>query len=73
VRALLEEFRAQPRKETLDVAKAQVEHANSGLKSAQDQLDKQLKSYKSDPKTVSTDTLEDAENAVKVAKTSITR
>lgn len=70
-RALLEELRAQPRKETLDVAKAQVEYSSAGLKSAQDQLDKQRRSYELDPKSVSRDTLDNAENSVKVAKTNL--
>ena len=70
-RALLEELRAQPRKETLEVAKAQVGYASAGLKSARDQLDKQRKSYELDPKSVSRDALDNAENAVKVAKTNL--
>lgn len=68
-RALLEELRAQPRKETLEVARAQVKYASAGLKSAQDQLDKQQKSYELDPKSVSRDALDNAVNAVNVAKT----
>ncbi|NVN93353.1 MAG: biotin/lipoyl-binding protein [Desulfuromonadales bacterium] len=67
--AVLQELRAQPRKETLAVAMAQVEYASAGLKSAQDQLDKQRKAYQLDPGSVSRDTLDNAENAVKVAKT----
>ena len=37
--ALLEELRAQPRKENLEIARAQVEYAAPNTKSAQDQLD----------------------------------
>ena len=37
----LAELRAQPRKETLDVAKAQVDAAQASLKTAQDELVKQ--------------------------------
>jgi HlyD family secretion protein len=70
-RSLLEELRAQPRKETLEVARAQVEYAGAGLKSAQDQLDKQQKSYQLDPGSVSRDALDNAVNAVKVAKTNL--
>lgn len=66
--ALLEELKAQPRKETLDVARAQVEMASASLKSAQDQLDKQQRSYALEPKSVSRDTLDNAINTVKVAK-----
>ncbi|MCL5022625.1 MAG: HlyD family secretion protein [Nitrospirae bacterium] len=69
--ALLEELRAQPRKENLEVAKAQVEFASASLKSAQDQLDKQKKSYELDPRSVSKDALDNAENAVKVAKANL--
>ncbi|MGD0586723.1 MAG: biotin/lipoyl-binding protein [Oryzomonas sp.] len=70
-RALLEELRAQPRKETLEIAKAQVDNASAGLKNAKDQLDKQRESYELDPKSVSKDVLDNAENAVKVAKTNL--
>ena len=66
--ALLEELKAQPRKENLEVAKAQVDFASASLKSAQDQLDKQRKSYELDPRSVSNDALDNAENAVRVAK-----
>jgi len=69
--ALLEELRAQPRKETLEIAKAQVESASASLKNAQDQLDKQRKSYELEPRSVSKDTLDSAENAVKVAKANL--
>ena len=65
--ALLEELKAQPRKETLEIARAQVELAGASLKSAQDQLDKQKKSYQLDPRSVSKDALDTAENMVKVA------
>ncbi len=69
--ALLEELRAQPRKENLEVAKAQVELAIASLKSSQDQLDKQRKSYELDPKSVSKDALDNATNAVKVARANL--
>ncbi len=69
--ALLEELRAQPRKENLEIAKAQVEFASASLKSSQDQMDKQRKSYELDPKSVSQNDLDNAENAVKVAKANL--
>ena len=69
--ALLEELKAQPRKENLEVAKAQVELAAANLKTAQDQRDKQRRSYELDPKSISKDTLDTAENAAKVAKASL--
>lgn len=69
--ALLEELKAQPRAENLAVAKAQVEFASASLKSAQDQLSKQSRSYELDPKSVSKDTLDNAMNAVKVARANL--
>ncbi len=69
--ALLEELRAQPRKENLDIARAQVDYASASLKSAQDQLAKQRKSYELEPKSVSSNDLDNAENAVKVAKANL--
>ncbi len=69
--ALLEELKAQPRKENLEVAKAQVESAAAVLKSSQDQLDKQRRSYELNPKSVSKEVLDNAENAVKVAKANL--
>jgi HlyD family secretion protein len=65
--ALLDELRAQPRKETLDVAHAQVEMATASLKSAQDQLEKQKRSYDIAPESVSRDAFDNARNAVRVA------
>jgi HlyD family secretion protein len=69
--ALLEELKAQPRKENLEIAKAQVELASASLKSSQDQLDKQRKSYELDPKSVSKDALDNVTNAVRVAKANL--
>ncbi len=69
--ALLEELRAQPRKENLEVAKAQVDYAGAALKTARDQLDKQRKSYELNPKSVSKNDLDNAENAVKVAQANL--
>ena len=69
--ALLEELKAQPRKESLDVARAQVTLATASLKTSQDQLDKQRRSYELDPKSISKDTLDTAENAVKVARANL--
>jgi HlyD family secretion protein len=47
---LLEELRAQPRKETLEVAMAQVDAAQASLKTAQDALIKQESAYDLKPK-----------------------
>jgi HlyD family secretion protein len=65
--ALLEELHAQPRKENLEVAHAQVEMAQATLKTAEDTLDKQQRSYKLAPESVSKDALDNAVNAQKVA------
>jgi HlyD family secretion protein len=69
--ALLEELRAQPRKENLEIAKAQAEYASASLKTAQDQFDKQKRSYELNPLSVSKDTLDNAENAFKAAKANL--
>jgi HlyD family secretion protein len=69
--AMLEELRAQPRKETFEVARAQVDMAQASLKSAQDSLDKQQHSYDIDPASVSKDALDTAINAKKVAKANL--
>jgi HlyD family secretion protein len=69
--AMLEELKAQPRKESLEVARAQMELAGANLKSAQDQLDKQRRSYELEPRSISKDTLDNAENTVKVAKANL--
>jgi len=65
--AMLDELKAQPRKENFEVAKAQVVYATAQLKNTQDQLAKQEASYRFDPKSVSQNTLDDAINAEKVA------
>jgi HlyD family secretion protein len=69
--ALLQELHAQPRKENLEVARAQVDMAQASLKMAQDALDKQQSSYKLDPESVSKDALDNAINAQKVAKANL--
>ena len=66
-RALLAELKAQPRPENLAVAKAQADAARAALKTAEDQLDKLKRSYELEPKSVSRDTMDNAENAAKVA------
>jgi len=69
--ALLEELKAQPRKETLAIAKAQVDLAQSNLKAAQDQYDKRRTSYDLNPKSISKDVLDTAENAAKQAASAL--
>ncbi len=68
---LLQELKAEPRSETLDVAKAQVAAAQASLKTAQDQMDKQQAAYQLDPKSVSKDALDSAINAAAAAKASL--
>jgi HlyD family secretion protein len=65
--SLLDELRAEPRKETLDIAAAQVEAAQAALRTTNDTLAKQKTAYEADPKSVSTDTLDSAINAARVA------
>ncbi len=69
--AVLEELRSQPRRETLEVAAAQVEAASAALKSAQDQMDKQQRSFELAPESVSRDSLDNAVNAFKVARANL--
>jgi len=68
---LLDELKAQPRKETLDVAESQVVAAQTALKTAQDQYDKQQSAYTVNPKSVSKDALDTAANAVANAKANL--
>jgi HlyD family secretion protein len=69
--ALLRELRAQPRKENLDVADAQVVGAEASLKTAQDTLQKDQAAYEIDPRSVSKDALDSALNAAAVAKANL--
>jgi HlyD family secretion protein len=68
---LLQELKAQPRKEVLDVNEGQVMAAQATLKTAQDELDKQQAAYDLNPKSVSKDALDSARNAVLTAKTNL--
>ena len=62
--SLLNELKAEPRKETLAIAEAQVEQAEANLKTARDQYGKRRASYDIDPKSISKDVLDTAEDAV---------
>ena len=62
--SLLDELKAQPRKETLEIAEAQVVAGQAALKTAQDELNKQRASYNINPKSISKDALDSAVNAV---------
>jgi HlyD family secretion protein len=70
-KALLEELKAQPRRENLDVAGAQVSSAEASLKTAQDTLQKQEEAYEIDPRSVSKDALDSALNAAAVAQANL--
>lgn len=68
---MLAELKAEPRRENLDVAAAQVENAKATLKNAEDSLAKQERSYALEPKSVSRDALDNARNAQKIAATNL--
>jgi HlyD family secretion protein len=69
--ALLNELKAQPRKETLQIAVSQADLAASNLKVAQDQYDKRRASYDADPHSISKDALDTANDAVLQAKSAL--
>ncbi len=66
-RTTLAELRAQPRRETLDVARAQVVAAEAGLKQSRQTYEKQERSWQIDPASISKDTLDTARNTVSVS------
>ena len=68
---MLDELKAEPRGETLDVNVAQVVSAEATLKTAQDTLQKEQAAYEMDPRSVSKDALDNAINAVAVAKANL--
>jgi HlyD family secretion protein len=68
---LLNELKAQPRPETLAVAKAQVVLGDSNLKQARDQYDKDQAAYKDNPGTISQDVLDTARDAVDQATSAL--
>jgi HlyD family secretion protein len=68
---LLNELKAEPRKETLEVNEAQVIAAQATLKTAQDELDKQQAAYDLNPKSISKDALDTAANAVAAARATL--
>jgi len=69
--SLLQELKAEPRKENLDVAESQVEAAKATLKTAEDALAKLEASYEMDPKSISKDALDGSFNATAVAKANL--
>jgi len=69
--SLLEELRAQPRKENLDVVQSQIVAAQASLKTTDDALAKQQSAYDLNPKSISKDALDGASNAMTVAKANL--
>jgi HlyD family secretion protein len=69
--ATLRELKAQPRPENLAISVAQVANARATLKNAQDQLAKIQRAYDADPKSVSSDALDNAKNADAIAATNL--
>lgn len=69
--AMLRELEAEPRRETLAIAIAQVENARATLKNARDQFEKQQHSFDMDPKSISEDALDNARNAERIAATNL--
>ena len=69
--ALLDELKAEPRKETLAIAEAQTVLAEASAKAAADQYVKYRASYDIDPKSVSREVLDTAEDAVKQASAAL--
>jgi HlyD family secretion protein len=67
----LQELKAEPRKETLDVAAAQVTQAEANQKTASDAYEKQQHSYRIDPRSVSKDVLDNARDALQVANANL--
>lgn len=68
---LLDELKAQPRKETLDVAEAQLLAAQAAYKTTQDSFEKQQAAYDLNPKSVSKDAVDSARDAVGTAKANV--
>ena len=68
---LLNELKAQPRKETLGVVQAQLVSAQAALKTAQDAFHKQRAAYDLNHKSISKDALDNAANAVAAAKANV--
>jgi HlyD family secretion protein len=69
--ALLKELKAQPRREALDIAQAQVVLAESNVKSAGDQFDKDHAAYEADPHAISKNVLDVAQDALQQANSAL--
>jgi HlyD family secretion protein len=69
--ATLEQLRVEPRKESLDVADAQVTSAATVAKTAEDAYARQRKAYDLDPRAISKNSLDSAANTVASARASL--
>lgn len=69
--AQLQELKAEPRRETLDVVAAQVAQGQASVKTAGDAYEKQQHSYRIDPRSVSKDALDSARDALQVAQANL--
>jgi len=69
--AMLEELKAEPRKENLDITEAQVVSAQAALKTTEDEVNKQRAAYELDPRSISKDALDNAINAQTVAQANL--
>lgn len=69
-KTLLEELKAQPRPEVLEVTRAQLANAKANLKNAQDHFAKLEAAYKG-AQSITLDDLDNARNAVGVAATNV--
>lgn len=69
--AMLEELKAEPRRENLSISEAQVVAAEAALKTANDEVHKQQAAYEIDPRSVSKDALDNAINAQSVAQANL--
>lgn len=67
----LQALKAEPRKETLDVAAAQVAQAQASVKTADDAYEKQQHSYRIDARSVSKDALDSARDALQAAQANL--
>lgn len=69
--ALLKELKAQPRRETLDIAQAQVVLAEANVKAARDQYDKDHAAYAADPHSISKNVIDVAQDALEQADSAL--
>ncbi len=70
-RALLAELRAEPRRETLEIARAQVVAAQAAVRTARHSYHKQRASWRIDPRSVSQDALDASRDAWKTARANL--